>query len=66
MEFNIEKKKGYPKEFKVIKLLFQNSISTCQIHTDWTKAKVCLVFKKASKGGPAHLLNMHTMHVDGI
>ena len=38
----------------IIQLLFQKSISTGKIHTDWTKANVSPVFKKGSKSDPAN------------
>ena len=38
----------------IIQLLFQKSISTGKIPTDWTKANVSPVFKKGSKSDPAN------------
>ena len=38
----------------VIQLLFQKSISTGKIPSDWTKTYVSLVFKKGSKSDPAN------------
>ena len=38
----------------IIQLLFQKSIFTGKIPTDWTKANVSPVFKKGSKSGPAN------------
>ena len=39
---------------RIIQLLFQKSISTGKIPTDWTKANVSPVFKKGSKSDPAN------------
>ena len=51
----------------VIKMIFEKSLATGKLPSDWTKANVTPIFKKGEKSDPSNynLLNMYSMQSNG-
>ena len=51
----------------VICLLFEKSLKTSQLPSEWTKAQVCPLYKKGDRPcqSQAHLIDMHIVQGDG-